>query len=115
MIIKGESIKPVDFEGLEILDYTAGQSTSSSLAVITVSPGGKHCKAWSKRSDKYYYILSGSILFVLDGIEYELNSGNCCIVLQGKHFSYRNVTQQPTKLLLCHTPSFDIESEVFGQ
>ena len=39
MIIRRESGMTIDFEGLTIVDYTAGAETSSSVARITVPPG----------------------------------------------------------------------------
>ena len=115
MIIRRKVIDPIDFHGLKILDYAADQDTSSSLAVITIPPGGRHPEAWSKRSDKYYYVISSTVSFTLDGKKHPLASGDCCIVLQGQHFSYENTTQETAELLLIHTPGFEMESEVFVQ
>ena len=113
MIIRKGSLRPIDFSGLKILDFTGGKKTSSSVAEITVSPGARHPEAWSRLSDKYYYVVSGKLSFVLDGQEHELDSGDCSVVLQGQHFSYRNTTGKTAKILLVHTPSFNMESEVF--
>ena len=49
MFIRGASISPIDFAGLRIFDYTAGNASSSSLAVIDVPAGAQHAVAWSKR------------------------------------------------------------------
>ena len=54
MIIKHDAVNPIEFEGLEIMDYTAGQENGSSLAEITVPVGVSHRLSWSNRSDKYY-------------------------------------------------------------
>ena len=113
MIVERDSVKTIDFHGLKILDYTAGRDTTSSFAVIHVSSGRHHPKAWSKRSTKYYYINSGTVEFSIDGEKYVLGSGDFCIVPIGKHFSYRNTSGEPAVLHLIHTPGFDIESEVF--
>ena len=113
MIIKNEALKPVIFQNLTILDYTADVNTSSSLAVITIPPGGRHVESWSKRSDKYYYVILGSVIFTLDGDKFTLSRGDCIVVLKGRHFSYENDTEEKTELILFHTPSFDIKSEVF--
>ena len=113
MKIERESLKPIDFEGLEIRDYTAGTEVSSSVAVITVPAGVRHRLAWSKRSDKYYYMLEGSLSFVLGIKTLELTVGDCCIIRKGNRFSYRNPTGDPAKVLLEHTPSFDLAEEVF--
>ena len=113
MIVKHNAIDPIDFEGLEIYDYTAGHDTSSSLAIIHAAPGAWHREAWSKRSDKYYYVLAGQIRFVLNGKQSDLGAGDFCLVRPGGRFAYRNQTAARATLLLVHTPSFDLESEVF--
>ncbi len=114
MIIKHNAVEAIDFEGLEIYDYTAGYKTSSSLAVIHAAPGVRHPTAWSKRSDKYYYILRGKIRFTLAGEQTELIAGDFCLVKQGKRFAYENHTPETATLLLVHTPSFDSVAEIFA-
>ena len=113
MIIREKSAQVIDFDGLKILDYTANRDISSSFAIITIPPGGEHAEAWSKRSDKYYYVISGRILFILEGEKFDLAPGDFCLVAQGQRFSYKNPTQEPARLVLVHTPGFDLESEVF--
>jgi mannose-6-phosphate isomerase-like protein (cupin superfamily) len=113
MIINKTSLEPFDFEGLEICDYTARRDTSSSLAEITIPSGVQHREAWSRRSDKYYYVVSGTVRFIVDGEAHQLDPGDCCIVLQGHRFSYENTTTETAKIILIHTPSFDLKSEVF--
>ncbi len=113
MIIKRASVEPIDFGGLQILDYTAGRDMRSSLAVVEVPPGGIHQEAYSQRSDKYYYVVAGRVAFSLDGDEYDLMAGDLCVVDQGRHFSYINRTQDAARLLLVHTPTFQLDSEVF--
>ena len=115
MKISKDSIDQINFEGLQIIDYTSGRDITSSLAEITVPPGIKHKKAYSKRSDKYYYIVSGHIQFNVEEELYELYPGDVCVVLKGQKFSYRNGSEEPAKLILVHTPSFDLEFEVFEE
>ncbi|MCC5670063.1 cupin domain-containing protein [Nostoc sp. CHAB 5784] len=113
MLFKQESIEPINFEGLLIHDFTAGHSTSASFAVIEVPSGVEHCEAWSKRSDKYYYIVSGCLWFMIDGVEHFLSTGCLCLVSQGQRFAYSNRSSESVHLILVHVPSFDLESEVF--
>jgi len=115
LIVRKHDVAPFDFDGLAIHDYTANQDTSASLAIIHVPPGARHAKAWSKRSDKYYYILAGRLNFVLNGQAYELETGDFCLVQQGVRFSYENRSAESTSLLLVHAPSFDLGAEVFVQ
>lgn len=114
MFVSGKALTPIDFAGLRILDYTAGHDLSASVAVIDVPAGGRHAEAWSKRSDKYYLAIAGTIRFVLDGVETELVAGDFCLVPQGAHFSYSNAAATPARLVLVHTPNFNIGQEVFA-
>lgn len=113
MLVRGATVRPSDFEGLEIRDYTAGLSVSSSLATIHVSPGMRHRRARSRRSDKYYYLLSGQVHFALGEEEWDLAAGDFVLVPQGQSFCYENKTSSPAVLLLIHTPPFDSGSELF--
>jgi mannose-6-phosphate isomerase-like protein (cupin superfamily) len=114
MIIREGAVTPFDFDGLAIRDYTAGHETASSFAVITVPPGTVHAEAWSRRSDKYYYVVAGTVEFLDSGEAHTLSAGDFCLVARGEHFSYRNVSDAPAVLCLFHTPNFDADSEVFA-
>ncbi|MGD9021826.1 MAG: cupin domain-containing protein [Lysobacterales bacterium] len=114
MIIRKRDAECIDFDGLGILDYTARlDGNAASMAAIDIPPGTSHAESWSKRSDKYYLVTSGSIRFVLDNDRFDLDSGDFCLVKQGRKFSYRNVQAEPARLVLVHTPPFDLGSEVF--
>jgi mannose-6-phosphate isomerase-like protein (cupin superfamily) len=113
VIVTRESLPPIEFDGLRIYDYTAGQHVGASLAVIEVPPGISHGEAWSRRSDKYYLVMSGEIRFVLQGEAQMLGAGDFCLVRRGHHFSYANDGADPAILLLVHEPSFDLDEEVF--
>jgi mannose-6-phosphate isomerase-like protein (cupin superfamily) len=113
MIITRQSLTQFDFEGLEIRDFTNGRDSSSSLAEVTVPAGARHRCAWSKRSDKYYFGLQGTLSFTVDEAVVELGVGDLCIIHRGERFSYENRSNEVSKVLLVHTPSFDPSQEVF--
>ena len=113
MLLSRSSMSPVDFDGLRIFDYTAGQSLGSSVATIEVEPGARHAEAWSRRSDKYYVVSSGEIRFILDSEPHTMKAGDFCFVKKGRRFSYSNEGSQLAILMLVHTPSFDLREEVF--
>ncbi len=115
MKIAKDSIVPFDFEGLQIVDYTSESNASSSLAEITVLPGVSHPRAYSKRSDKYYYVASGHVEFIVEDKVSELIAGDVCVIPRGQRFSYRNSSKENAKLVLVHTPSLDLECEVFEE
>ena len=112
MIIRKKEVKLIDFEGLQIADYTNAQNLSSSLAVVTVPPGVNHKLAWSKKSDKYYYVLSGVVDFTVVTETSQLSEGDLCIIKQGDKFKYKNSSQNMTILLLIHSPQFNLNDEV---
>ena len=113
MIIRKSQAESIDFEGMQIFDYTAGKDRRSSMALIHVPPGAVHPRAFSRRSDKYYLIIEGSIKFDLDGQEYQLEAGDFALVPQGSQFQYENASDQTARLILVHTPCFKLEEEIF--
>lgn len=113
MVVRGDSLAPIDFGGLRICDYTAGRDLGSSLAVVEVPPAGRHAEAFSKRSDKYYLVTDGEVRFVLEGETFDLRRGDFCFVRCGQRFSYANERTGPARLVLVHTPSFRLDQEAF--
>jgi mannose-6-phosphate isomerase-like protein (cupin superfamily) len=113
MLLSRSAMSPIDFHGLHIFDYTAGQSLGSSVAMIEIAPGARHAEAWSRRSDKYYLVTSGELRFVLDGEAHAMKAGDFCFVQRGRRFSYANDGPELAIVVLVHTPSFDLAEEVF--
>ncbi len=112
-IVRKQSLDPIDFDGLTILDYTAQLDLPSSLAVIDVPAGASHAESWSTRSGKYYLVIDGSIRFTLDGDTIDLDAGDFVYVEKGRHFSYSNDSAEPARLVLMHTPAFELDAERF--
>jgi mannose-6-phosphate isomerase-like protein (cupin superfamily) len=108
-----EDVEPIEFDGLQILDYTAEQEISSSIAEIVVPIGIRHKLSWSNRSDKYYYVVEGKVSFTVNDETITLSSGDVCIIPKGSRFHYKNVGSNEAKLVLIHTPSFNLECEEF--
>jgi mannose-6-phosphate isomerase-like protein (cupin superfamily) len=115
MIVRRSALQPVDFGGLSIFDYTAEATLSSSFAVIDVPPGATHAEAWSRRSDKYYLVVAGELEFSLQGEVFSLGPSDFCFVKKGKRFAYANRGRSPAQLVLVHTPSFELESEITAE
>jgi mannose-6-phosphate isomerase-like protein (cupin superfamily) len=112
VIVRRDSLAPIDFGGLGIYDYTAQQDLGSSLAVIEVPPAARHAEAYSRRSDKYYLVTQGHVRFVLEGEAFDLGPGDFCHVRRGQRFSYSNERPAAAELVLVHTPGFRLEQEV---
>ena len=113
MIVRKEQAEKIDFDGLTILDYTSGRNELSSFATIKVPKNARHKVSWSKRSDKYYYVIEGEIKFEIDSETIILKQGDFCIIKKGSKFYYLNESNSDVMLILVHTPDFDINEEVF--
>lgn len=114
-VIRKSSVQPFTFYGLSITDYTSGNDQSSSVARISVSAGAEHPRAWSKRSDKYYYVISGVVQFTMEGKVHTLSEEDCIIITKGSRFTYKNTSTTTAELLLVHTPPFDIDDEIIEE
>ncbi len=113
MFVRKSEAATIEFGDLRIFDFTSDKALSSSFAMIEVPSGSEHAMAQSKRSDKYYLVVDGSIEFRLEDEAVDLDRGDFCFVKQGEKFSYRNAGSADALLVLVHTPSFDLASEVF--
>lgn len=113
MKIERDTLEPIEFGGLEIRDYTVELDGTSSIAEVTVPAGAQHKQAMSKRSDKYYYVIDGTLSFIVADKVVELSTGDVCIIRRGERFSYENTSRVAAKILLVHTPSFNLAEEVF--
>ena len=113
MFIKQERVETIEFDNLKIVDYTADHDMSSSIAEITVPVDASHKVSWSRRSDKYYYIVKGNMTFTVNEQTCSLSAGDVCVVQKGERFSYANMGPENAKLVLVHTPNFILECEAF--
>jgi len=113
MIIKGTGVEHFDFDGLRIADYTAKFNGNSSFATISVLPQISHKLSWSRRSSKYYYIVTGEIIFTVNDKEHVLSSGDLCVIKKGEKFKYKNNSNEIVKMILVHTPNFKLDQEIF--
>ncbi len=104
MFVRKSEAVPIEFEGLRIFDFTSDKALSSSFAMIEVPSGSEHAMARSKRSDKYYLVVDGSINFTLECVEVDLVKGDFCFVMQGDKFGYRKTVSADALLVLAHTP-----------
>lgn len=111
--IKFRGIEPVDFRGLKIADLTSENKFSASVAHIEVASQGRHDRARSVKSDKFYVCLEGTLVFEVGGEELSIEPGDLVVVPKDEWFSYRNHTEKIATLILIHVPPFDLAAEEF--
>jgi mannose-6-phosphate isomerase-like protein (cupin superfamily) len=112
-IIRNNEAEQFGFDGLTITDYTAKLDEKSSFAIISVPSQISHKLSWSNRSDKYYYVVSGEIDFIVNDKEFVLSDGDLCIIKRGDRFKYKNNSDDVVQMILVHTPNFKLDQEVF--
>ncbi len=110
-VVRASELEPFNFGDLSIADYTAGKETTSSIAVIDVPAGAEHPAAFSDASDKYYLVLSGSVIFRVGGEEVTLGHLDLLVIPRGTEFAYVSA-DGPAQMVLVHTPPFRAEAEI---
>lgn len=113
LLITQNKTKTFDFHGIKITDYANVKVKSASVAVIEVLPGIQHQTARSTRSDKFYFCLEGSVTFQVDEKKIILHPMELLIIFKNEWFSYSCDEKKQARMLLFHSPSFDIKSEKF--
>ena len=110
-VLQAADLKAIKFHDINIIDYTADLNTEISIALVKVPIGAKHSKAFSERSDKYYFIKKGTILFTRADKKHMLMENDMIIIEKGQHFEYMGITE--TEMLLIHYPFYEIAYEKF--
>ncbi len=106
-------IEPFEFEGLNIRELTPPAPDFSSLAEIEVPPGRGHRQARSSKCAKIYICTSGVVSFNIDHSKVEMSPTDTLYIKTDQWFSYQNKGTEIAKLLLFHSPDFDLSAEEF--
>jgi mannose-6-phosphate isomerase-like protein (cupin superfamily) len=109
--VKYSGVTPFSFYGLTIRELSPTGYERLSVAEVIVPPGAVHPKARSTKSDKLYVCIEGTITFQFNGESLELTPTDVLLIPKTEWFSYRNDAGTEAKLLLVHTPPFDMVHE----
>ena len=109
--VKYFCVTPSSFYDLTIRELSPTDYDRLSVAEVGVPPGAAHPKARSTISDKLYVCIEGTITFQLNEESMQLNPLDVLLIPRAEWFSYRNDASEEGKLLLVHTPPFDIARE----
>ncbi|MFQ5875137.1 MAG: cupin domain-containing protein [Dehalococcoidia bacterium] len=109
--VKYFCVTPFSFYDLTIRELSPTGYERLSVAEVRVPPGAAHPKARSIKSDKLYVCIEGTITFQLNGESLQLNPLDVLLIPRAEWFSYRNDVSEEGKLLLVHTPPFDMARE----
>ena len=102
---------PFSFYDLIIRELSPQGYETLSVAEVRVPPGAVHPKGRSTKSDKLYICIGGTVTFDLNGESKLLTPLDVLLIPVSEWFTYRNDASVESRLLLVHTPPFEIASE----
>ena len=113
-LVKYLDVAPFSFYDMTIRELSPKDYAPLSLAEVTVPAGSGHPTARSTRSDKLYICSEGAVAFQLNGETLQLSPRDVVLIPKGEWFSYQNDGGEEAKMLLLHTPPFDMDYEEFS-
>ena len=103
------------FHGLAIRELSPQDHAALSVAEVKVPPGATHPTARSTKSDKVYVGLEGAITFTTRGESLQLTPMDVLLIPVASWFTYTNHTRVEGRVLVIHTPPFDMAHEELVQ
>ena len=105
------AIVPFSFYDLVIRELSPEGYETLSVAEVRVLPGAAHPKARSTKSDKLYICIEGTVSFEVNGESKLLAPLDVLLIPVSEWFFYRNDGSMESRLLLIHSPPFDLDCE----
>ena len=94
----------------EVQPVVAFSEGSSSVSVTWVSIDGRHRRLSSKRSSRCYYVLSGSLTFVVGSeAPIPMGAGDALVIPRGLPYDFSGTASY----LVINTPAFESADDVF--
>jgi len=98
---------PHEWRGISIRDLTPdGGDWQGSLVEVDVPAGIQHPRARSTRCETFYYGLSGSVDFEVEGERLVLTPGDLLAIQPNEWYSYRT-SAGAARLLSFNVPPYD--------
>jgi mannose-6-phosphate isomerase-like protein (cupin superfamily) len=105
--VENGSTTPHEWRGISIRDLTpVGGDTQGSLVEVDVPAGIQHPRARSTRCETFYYGLSGSVDFEVEGKRLVLAPGDLLAIQRSEWYSYRT-SAGAARLLSFNVPPYD--------
>lgn len=111
--VQNSSRVPFEFRGLQIRELTPEDLQWGSVAEIEVPPGSTHDTTRSLKSDKLYICVEGTVAFQVENNNLKLEPMDVLLIHKLCWFNYHNNTEKPARLVLIHTPPFNLANEEF--
>mgnify|MGYP002147010938 CR=1 FL=1 len=96
-----------------ILDRTNAPVQLQSLAEATLPPGGRTERHYHKQSEELYFLLEGTGLMEIDGVERVVAAGDAILIPPGAWHRIRAV--EALQFLCCCAPPYDHADTYFAE
>jgi quercetin dioxygenase-like cupin family protein len=99
--------KPMPVLGQNVTLNLVGKHTNDRIcaATLDVLPGPGVLPHLHRREDELFYVLEGTLEFLIDGEPHTCPAGTTLCVPRGTFHGFRAVGDEPAKLLSVHTPA----------
>jgi quercetin dioxygenase-like cupin family protein len=93
--------------GEEVIVRLDGERTGGKLTMWTelTPPGGGPPPHYHVNEDETFHVIEGRVAFLMDGKWHEVGPGGCAFMPRGVVHTFKNVGDQPSRILLMTTPS----------
>src|SRR5436309_430922 len=107
MIVRQNDVRVLHAFGEEITVLLDGERTAGKLAMWTeiTPPGGGPPPHYHLSEEETFHVIEGRVSFLLNGDWHEVGPGGAVFVPAGVVHTFKNVGQQPSRMLITTTPS----------
>jgi mannose-6-phosphate isomerase-like protein (cupin superfamily) len=95
-----------------LLDLSNAPVRMQSLAEATLPAGGETERHYHKLSEEIYYLLAGTGLLEMDGVERQVKPGDAVLIPAGASHQIRAI--EPLQFLCCCSPPYAHEDTYFA-
>jgi mannose-6-phosphate isomerase-like protein (cupin superfamily) len=95
-----------------LLDLSNAPVRNQSLAEATLPQGSQTERHYHKLSEEFYYLVEGSGMMEIDGVESIVEPGDAILIPAGAWHQIRAI--QPMKFLCCCAPPYAHEDTYFA-
>jgi len=93
--------------GEEVIVHVDGERTEGKFTMWTeiTPPGGGPPLHYHTKEDEAFHVIEGRVAFLVDGKWHELGPGGAAFMPRGIVHTFKNVGDQPSRMLLATMPS----------
>lgn len=106
LVVKATAGDSVWAMGIRVTVKVRADQTNGAYSVFEdlIPPGAGPPPHVHSREDETIYVLDGTLRAWLEGVQYDVSTGDFVHMPRGVEHHFKNISEKPTKLLLSYTP-----------